>query len=204
MPTNRTDNYALSQWERSDRIQMEDFNADNAKIDAALHNLEERVSLLYRAVPNLAYYLGALGAHDLLANRKYLPQRCMRNECFLFPQYLTLSGGATLKDGVLTVPGGGQTGRCVVDPTSLEEKRWTQARLWLHHTSRNPSVFLNGQPMTPVGSFIITGSASGEMCQEQEFLLENGDPSQNAEITLEWKSANSDPAKIFDYSVFFF
>ena len=36
MPTNRTDNYALSQWERSDRILMEDFNADNAKIDAAL------------------------------------------------------------------------------------------------------------------------------------------------------------------------
>ncbi|MCI9656074.1 MAG: hypothetical protein HFF45_08660, partial [Lawsonibacter sp.] len=28
MPTNRTDNYALSQWERSDRILMEDFNAD--------------------------------------------------------------------------------------------------------------------------------------------------------------------------------
>ena len=36
MPTNHTENYALSQWERSDRILMEDFNADNAKIDAAL------------------------------------------------------------------------------------------------------------------------------------------------------------------------
>mgnify|MGYP001152876093 CR=1 FL=1 len=36
MPTNHTENYQLSQWERSDRILMEDFNADNAKIDAAL------------------------------------------------------------------------------------------------------------------------------------------------------------------------
>ena len=36
MPTNQTSNYQLSQWERSDKIQMEDFNADNAKIDAAL------------------------------------------------------------------------------------------------------------------------------------------------------------------------
>ena len=36
MPTNKTPNYQLSQWERSDKIQMEDFNADNAKIDAAL------------------------------------------------------------------------------------------------------------------------------------------------------------------------
>lgn len=31
-----TEYYQLSQWEADDRIQMEDFNADNAKIDAAL------------------------------------------------------------------------------------------------------------------------------------------------------------------------
>ena len=36
MPTNKTPNYQLSQWERDDRVLMEDFNADNAKIDAAL------------------------------------------------------------------------------------------------------------------------------------------------------------------------
>ena len=36
MPSNQTPNYQLSQWERSDKVQMEDFNADNAKIDAAL------------------------------------------------------------------------------------------------------------------------------------------------------------------------
>ena len=32
----QTANYQLNQWEKTDRIQMEDFNADNAKIDAAL------------------------------------------------------------------------------------------------------------------------------------------------------------------------
>ena len=31
-----TEKFQLSQWERTDRIQMQDFNADNAKIDAAL------------------------------------------------------------------------------------------------------------------------------------------------------------------------
>ena len=36
MPSNQTPNYALNQWERDDRILMEDFNADNAKIDTAL------------------------------------------------------------------------------------------------------------------------------------------------------------------------
>ena len=33
---NYTENYQLNQWEQSDRVLMEDFNADNAKLDAAL------------------------------------------------------------------------------------------------------------------------------------------------------------------------
>ena len=36
MPSNFTEHYSLSQWERTDKVQMEDFNADNAKIDEAL------------------------------------------------------------------------------------------------------------------------------------------------------------------------
>ena len=32
----QTTNFQLNQWEKSDRIQMADFNADNAKIDAAV------------------------------------------------------------------------------------------------------------------------------------------------------------------------
>ena len=33
---NHTKNYQLSQWEMEDRLLMEDFNGDNAKVDAAL------------------------------------------------------------------------------------------------------------------------------------------------------------------------
>ena len=33
---NKTPNYQLNQWDKSDRIRMEDFNADNAKLEAAL------------------------------------------------------------------------------------------------------------------------------------------------------------------------
>ena len=44
MPTNHTPNYQLSQWERSDKIQMEDFNDDNAKIDGALKTLATQVA----------------------------------------------------------------------------------------------------------------------------------------------------------------
>ncbi len=42
MPSNQTANYALSQWVRSDQVRMEDFNADNAKLDAALKAAEQR------------------------------------------------------------------------------------------------------------------------------------------------------------------
>ena len=33
---NYTENYQLSQWSMEDRIQMQDFNADNLKLDTAL------------------------------------------------------------------------------------------------------------------------------------------------------------------------
>lgn len=36
MPSNYTDKYQLSQWEKSDKVQMEDFNSDNQKIEDAL------------------------------------------------------------------------------------------------------------------------------------------------------------------------
>lgn len=32
----KTEQYQLNQWEKSDRVLMEDFNSDNRKIDAAL------------------------------------------------------------------------------------------------------------------------------------------------------------------------
>lgn len=66
MPTNHTENYQLSQWEKTDKVQMEDFNADNAKIDGALASHEATLASLTEAVPKLgncqiysATYVGA-------------------------------------------------------------------------------------------------------------------------------------------------
>ncbi len=41
--TNKTPNYALNQWVGIDPVLMEDFNTDNAKIDAALAEFSERI-----------------------------------------------------------------------------------------------------------------------------------------------------------------
>ena len=48
----KTTNYQLNQWEKTDRILMEDFNADNAIIDAALGGMRQRSKLLLSAVEN--------------------------------------------------------------------------------------------------------------------------------------------------------
>ena len=40
----QTSNYQLNQWEKTDRILMEDFNGDNAKVDAALKALDTNVN----------------------------------------------------------------------------------------------------------------------------------------------------------------
>lgn len=39
----QTEQYQLSQWEQEDRILREDFNANNAKVDAALKAVAEQV-----------------------------------------------------------------------------------------------------------------------------------------------------------------
>ena len=43
MAANQTTNYQLNQWEATDQILRTDFNADNAKVDAALKALSDQV-----------------------------------------------------------------------------------------------------------------------------------------------------------------
>ena len=47
----KTPNYQLNQWAKSDRVMMDDFNADNAKIDAALKANADAIHLLNEAMP---------------------------------------------------------------------------------------------------------------------------------------------------------
>ena len=44
MAANQTENYELNQWLATDQVLRTDFNADNAKLDAALAGLAEEVS----------------------------------------------------------------------------------------------------------------------------------------------------------------
>ena len=50
MASNHTQHYALNRWDLEDQIIMDDFNDDNAKIDAALHDNAAALSALQTAL----------------------------------------------------------------------------------------------------------------------------------------------------------
>ena len=47
MASNYTENFQLNQWDRSDNLLMAEFNADNAKIEAALTELKNNMPHIY-------------------------------------------------------------------------------------------------------------------------------------------------------------
>ena len=47
---NKTANFQLTQWEKTDRILMEEFNSDNEKIDTALKSSADGVAALQTAL----------------------------------------------------------------------------------------------------------------------------------------------------------
>ena len=47
---NKTANFQLTQWEKTDRIMMEDFNRDNAAIDTALKGSADKAAALQTAL----------------------------------------------------------------------------------------------------------------------------------------------------------
>ena len=55
---NKTANFQLTQWEKTDRIMMEDFNRDNAAIDAALKSNADKAAAALAAATALEGKLG--------------------------------------------------------------------------------------------------------------------------------------------------
>ena len=62
MPANYTPNYQLNQWERSDKVLMDDFNHDNARIEqSALDALSQTVSAQGATLANHTSTIAGLG-----------------------------------------------------------------------------------------------------------------------------------------------
>ena len=69
----KTTNYQLNQWAKSDRVMMDDFNADNAKIDAALKANADAIGekAAAAALEALAQNLGVHGRNARIAFGSY-------------------------------------------------------------------------------------------------------------------------------------
>ena len=62
MASNHTTNYQLNQWAKPDRVMMDDFNTDNAKIDAALKANADAIAETAAAFPLVKIKEVTLGA----------------------------------------------------------------------------------------------------------------------------------------------
>lgn len=60
MASNYTENYGLCQWEATDQVLREEFNQDNAKIDAMFENFESQILSLeqFRLKGHIGTYKG--------------------------------------------------------------------------------------------------------------------------------------------------
>jgi len=205
MPSNYTSNYQLNQWEADDRVLRTDFNADNAKIEAALSSLEERVAMLCRAVPNLAYYTGLFGLTDFAKRGKVLPSQSMTYDDFRYSEYTSLTGGVKIVNGVLTLEGAGATGVYTGYNISIDNDKWTRAMMWVHYlqlgTDITPSI--NGVPMKREGFRSARSPGQSKECFEKQFSLEGGG-SSSAQISLALDCGTSNKLEVYDYCVFFF
>lgn len=88
---NQTEQYQLNQWEKTDRIQMEDFNADNLKTEQALAEMAEGQAALAQALAgcgNCQLYYGSYvgkgsGATAMSFDKKPLMVTIMGNNIWI-------------------------------------------------------------------------------------------------------------------------
>ena len=201
MSTNYTENFDLCQWEPTDPVIRTDFNADNAKIDAALAALESARADLEQASVTLAYYTGWLATTRMREEQTGIPQWAMIGETFLSSAGMTMTGGVTIQNNTLTLTGAGKTGTMSAPALAVFGTNWSQARLWVHYNGGTVTPTLNGSPMTFVRSF-YGRSISGTMAWEREFVL-HGTGGASGQVTLNLDTGDSDSMYVYDYYVVF-
>lgn len=116
MPSNQTPNYSLSQWSRDDRVLMEDFNSDNAKIDGALGEHARQLAKL-PFCGNCQIYATTYQGTGSGRNTLTFPQAPAlvviaehgKNVLFLLPGDITYPFWSSTKDYSMTVTWDGNT-----------------------------------------------------------------------------------------------
>ena len=199
MSTNHTTNYNLCQWEATDQVLRTDFNEDNAKIDAALGELS-----IAKALSKVAFYIGQQSITQIRQGRRAFSNYAMLTEAFDNPDILTLTGGAAVQNGVLTLSGTGATGTMTTPTYAIQKDNWTQARIWIHLQGGTAIPSIND---VPLNNPLITSSTTvtGVSCLLYEYTMNvtTYGPSWG-KVHLDLTCNNEAGLKVYDYCVFFF
>ena len=189
----KTAQFGLNQWELSDRIQMEDFNADNAKI-------AEELSRLREIVANISYTVLQLGVGGTLQNEFNASQHALLCQPYDHPEYFTCTGGATMEGGVVKLSGAGAVGTVSSNRVFYVPNSLTEVRLWLHR--RNGSVIptINGVTLEKVRDFDDRTPLENAPCRCDEFVGQvrtNG----SFNVSMELRCGSSSSMTLYDYTL---
>ena len=204
MASNYTTNYNLCQWQPTDQVQRTDFNADNARLEAALSSLEARVAELYRAVPNLAYSVYDLALKDYQENKTYGYRRSLVMDDFSNNGAVaSLTGDLVIQDHALVLTGAGKTGTMTTINNALTGVSWERVIAWVRYKSGGTyTVSVNGgEPLTMTARWNAR-TVEGEDCREMQLEgLSTG--SNAATLTFTLETGTSDQAVIYNYGVLY-
>ncbi len=187
----QTEHCSLNQWELSDPIRMEDFNADNAKIAAELAELR-------RIVTGLCYHVGQLSTIDMVNRHIAFNPQAVLYEAFIGPEYLTLSEGVTLGDHRLILTGKNAAGTAKVRYLLLHKNpNSTNIHCWLHHKGGNVSITMNGIEMAPTDTYRDLAAGLGITCTCEEFHW-TGPSAIVLDVTLDLNCGDDASMEVYD------
>jgi len=200
MPSNYTPNYNLNQWEPDDRVLRTDFNADNAKIDAALNDLNRLTELL-------AYYTGQIGSLIRVehGNAPRFAARGFIWDPFNAPEGSVLTGGAVIQNGILSMSGAG-TGTAKFN-MYINALGWTHGWFWLHVSDGTAVPSIDSAVLAkPTTAYVENYNGSGKSAKEYcyAFTSENGKPVTLRSVPIQLDLTSTQQGiKVHDFSAVF-
>lgn len=201
MASNYTSNYGLCQWEATDKVVHTEFNEDNAKLEATLHELAIPVG----AYKRMAYQIYCMHMNDYASSGIRGYRGGLFLEAFQDDRTIqSMTDGVTVQDGALVLTGTGKTGTMTTVNVSIYHSGWTKILAWVKYSLGGIyDIAVNGVSMTKT-QFWSARSTDGIHCQEfqAEGELKNGPSSISVSLTL--NTGSSSEAKVYEYGVMFF
>ena len=210
MASKHTSVYQLSQWEKTDKVLMKDFNEDNAKINAALRKHDGQLL----GVPALGRNL-----YNLFLQQKKAGQDVSWMQNLLYDDFADQSKIESMGPGmswsstekcVLFTPVDGQLSAPLVTKAQRVERPCSRAFLWVRHSigddfavefHSNASEQLFPLEKLPISNF-WTVNAAGEKSFETYYYMPTPQSGYYLNIRFTPTALNIPelwPMKVYDY-----